>query len=101
MSYQTIIEQYRTSLQTAYRQALDADMLLDELQKKGQGKFAAIFRADAGFTCDANRFVPYVQELGEQLQAFEAEPDPALLATLVKQLELVLSTLNQLRQSIK
>ncbi|SHH96853.1 hypothetical protein [Ferrimonas marina] len=101
MSYDTIIEQYRTSLQAAYRQALDADSLLEAMQKEGKGKFAAVFREDAGFSCQANRFTPYVKELGEQLQAFEAEPNPEQLPEMVRKLELLLTTLQQLRQSLK
>ncbi|GAA5191506.1 prephenate dehydrogenase [Ferrimonas gelatinilytica] len=101
MSFDTIIEQYRSSLQTAYRQAVDADSLLEQLQSEGQGKFATIFRDDAGFQSRANRFTPYVQELAERLQAFEQQPDPEALPKMVKQLELLLTTLNQLRQKLK
>ncbi len=101
MSFDTIIEQYRSSLQTAYRQAVDADTLLEQLQKEGQGKFAAIFREDAGFRSRANRFTPYVQELAEQLQSFEQQPDPEALPTMVRQLELLLSTLAQLRAQLR
>ncbi|WP_298443751.1 prephenate dehydrogenase [uncultured Ferrimonas sp.] len=101
MSYQTIIDQFRNSLQTAYRQGIDADAVLDQLQKDGQGKFATIFADDAGFSTSANRFGPYIKELGETLIAFEQQPDNQQLAKMVKQLELLLTTLAQLRAQIK
>ncbi len=101
MSFDTVIEQYRQSLQAAYRQAVDADALLDGLQQDGKGKFSAIFRDDAGFETQANRFVPYVQELADALSRFEAEPNPEALPHMVQQLELLLTTLAQLRQQVK
>ncbi|ADN74702.1 conserved hypothetical protein [Ferrimonas balearica DSM 9799] len=101
MSFDTVIEQYRQSLQVAYRQSVDADALLDSLQQDGKGQFNAIFRDDAGFTTQASRFVPYVQELAEGLSQFEAEPNAEALPQMVQQLELVLSTLAQLRQQLK
>ncbi|QIZ78630.1 prephenate dehydrogenase [Ferrimonas lipolytica] len=101
MSYQTIIDQIRNSLQTAYRQGIDADAVLDQIQKDGQGKFAAIFTSEAGFSTDSNRFGPYVKEMGQSLIDFEANPSNDQLATLVKQLELLLTTLAQFRQQVK
>lgn len=101
MSYQTIIDHYRTSLQTAYRQAVDADTLLEQIQEQGHGKHQAVFRPDAGFRSQSNRFLPYVQELAEDLAKFEQAPEQAELARLVKQLETLLTTLAQLRQSLK
>ncbi|MBY6187683.1 hypothetical protein KUV89_13765 [Marinobacter hydrocarbonoclasticus] len=101
MSFDTVIEQYRQSLQVAYRQSVDADALLDGLQQDGKGKFNAIFREDAGFQTQANRFGPYVQELADSLSQFEAAPNAEALPQMVKQLELLLTTLAQLRQQAK
>ena len=39
----SIIEQLNTNLKIVYRQALDADKKLDELQQQGHGKFKALF----------------------------------------------------------
>ncbi|WP_028117213.1 hypothetical protein [Ferrimonas senticii] len=101
MSYQTIIDQLRNSLQTAYRQGIDADAVLDQLQQEGQGKFAAIFHQEAGFVTNANRFGPYIKELGDSLLSFEQQPDNAQLAKLVKQLELLFTTLGHFRNQVK
>lgn len=101
MSYQTIIDQIRNSLQTAYRQGIDADAVLDQLQKDGQGKFATIFNAESGFTSNSNRFGPYVKELGQDLLEFEQQQDKQQLAALVKKLELVLTTLAQFRSQVR
>ena len=46
---QAIIEKLNENLKVVYRQALDADKKLDELQQQGHGKFTALFTKDAGF----------------------------------------------------
>ena len=58
----SIIEQLNANLKIVYRQALDADKKLDELQQQGHGKFKALFGKDAGFDFEAKRFKPYVLE---------------------------------------
>ena len=59
----SIIEQLNANLKIVYRQALDADKKLDELQQQGHGKFKALFTADSGFTFEAKRFKPYVLDV--------------------------------------
>lgn len=44
MPYTKVLEQLTENLQLAYRQAIDADTRLDELQKAGMGKFSHIFK---------------------------------------------------------
>ena len=39
----SIIEQLNANLKIVYRQALDADKKLDELQQQGHGKFKALY----------------------------------------------------------
>ncbi len=101
MSYQTIITELRNSLQTAYRQSLDADAVLEQLQQQGQGKFATIFPTEAKFKTQSNRFGPYVSELADRLVAFEQQPNTTALAQLVQQMEVLLTTLSHFRQQVK
>uniref|UniRef100_E6XP33 Prephenate dehydrogenase n=1 Tax=Shewanella putrefaciens (strain 200) TaxID=399804 RepID=E6XP33_SHEP2 len=95
MPHTKVIEQLKENLQTAYRQAIDADAKLDELKKAGYGKFTSIFTADQGFIISSNRFLPYVQELVDDLTTLESQPtlDPVALETYVCQLGILLKTL--------
>lgn len=95
MPHTKAIEQLKENLQTAYRQAIDADAKLDELKKAGYGKFTSIFTADQGFIISSNRFLPYVQELVDDLTTLESQPtlDPVALETYVRQLGILLKTL--------
>ncbi len=64
-----VIEQLNANLKLIYRQALDADSQLDELQKQGHAKFTALFPKDAGFGIEAKRFKPYVLDLAADVEA--------------------------------
>ncbi|KZN29392.1 hypothetical protein [Pseudoalteromonas luteoviolacea] len=66
---QAIIEKLNENLKVVYRQALDADKKLDELQQQGHGKFAALFTKDAGFEFEAKRFKPYVLDVAADVDA--------------------------------
>ncbi|ESP91382.1 MULTISPECIES: hypothetical protein [Pseudoalteromonas] len=60
---QAIIEKLNENLKVVYRQSLDADKKLDELQQQGHGKFSSLFSKDAGFEFEAKRFKPYVLDV--------------------------------------
>ncbi|KZN47446.1 prephenate dehydrogenase [Pseudoalteromonas luteoviolacea] len=66
---QAIIEKLNENLKVVYRQALDADKKLDELQQQGHGKFASLFTKDAGFGFEAKRFKPYVLDVAADVDA--------------------------------
>ncbi|AOT09873.1 hypothetical protein [Pseudoalteromonas luteoviolacea] len=66
---QAIIEKLNENLKVVYRQALDADKKLDELQQQGHGKFASLFTKDAGFSFEAKRFKPYVLDVAADVDA--------------------------------
>ncbi|MFQ6371573.1 prephenate dehydrogenase [Shewanella sp. YIC-542] len=95
MTYAKVIAQLKTNLQTAYRQAVDADNSLDQLQQQGHAKFAKIFTDEQGFTTSSTRFLPYVQELADIVARLEEETSPSQeqLEHLVKQLAILLQTL--------
>jgi hypothetical protein len=69
----SIIEQLNANLKIVYRQALDADKKLDELQQQGHGKFKALFAADAGFSFEAKRFKPYVLDVAADVESLSSE----------------------------
>lgn len=95
MPHTKVIEQLKENLQIAYRQAIDADAKLDELKKAGHGNFTSIFTAEQGFIASSNRFLPYVQELVDDLTRMEEYEalDPKELETYVRQLGALLQTL--------
>ncbi|MBQ4834242.1 prephenate dehydrogenase [Pseudoalteromonas sp. MMG010] len=70
---ESIIEQLNANLKIVYRQALDADKKLDELQQQGHGKFTALFAADAGFNFEAKRFKPYVLDVAADVESLNGE----------------------------
>lgn len=92
------------TIQTLYRKAIDADSAINKLQQEQKGKFQAIFATDSGFTTQARRFSPYIEEIAQDWQALknmdEAEAKAAL-APLVKKIELALVTIQQFSESLK
>ncbi|QSX33326.1 prephenate dehydrogenase [Shewanella avicenniae] len=98
MPYGNVIPQLMTNLQTAYRQAVDADAKLDQLQQAGHAKFSKIFTVEQGFNTQSTRFLPYVKELAEAVAKLEQAEDQALLESIVKRLGLILMTLAQFKE---
>ena len=66
---QAVIEKLNENLKVVYRQALDADKKLDELQQQGHGKFTALFDKNAGFGFEAKRFKPYVLDVAGDVES--------------------------------
>jgi primosomal protein N'' len=100
---QAVHQQLQETIQTLHRKAVDADQILDNLQRDQKGKFAAVFADDSGFTTSAKRFGPYVQEIASDWQALKELDDDAAkqaLAPLVKKIELALVTIAQFQQSL-
>ncbi|WP_440054244.1 prephenate dehydrogenase [Pseudoalteromonas sp. T1lg65] len=84
---QSVIDKLNENLKLAYRQAVDADSKLDELQKQGHGKFKALFSEDAGFSFEAKRFKPYLLDVAADVEALskaESLDEQQLKQTIVK-----------------
>ena len=96
-----VISALNDNLQSIYRKAVDADNFLEQAQSKGQGKFAAIFKGDSPFNITSKRFLPYVQEIADDISKLNTE-DKELLQTqlpeIVKKIELLLKTLLEFKQ---
>ncbi|MEZ9139783.1 MULTISPECIES: prephenate dehydrogenase [unclassified Shewanella] len=103
MPYTQVIQQLKESLQTGYRQAIDADKRLDELRQAGHGKFVAIFTEEQGFTQKSNRFLPYVQELANELEELQGltHIPPEALEAHVQKIAALLKTLHLFKQNTK
>lgn len=90
-----VIEKLNDNLKVVYRQALDADKKLDELQQQGHGKFASLFTQEAGFTFEAKRFKPYVLDVAADVEALSKETvlDEKKLTLTVNKLQNLLTLL--------
>lgn len=87
---QSVIQSLKQNLKVIYRKAVDADNRLKQLQQSGMGKHGRIFVEAAGFTVESRLFLPYVQELSEDIETLEKlSPDEqqSALATVVKKVE--------------
>ncbi|WP_299491337.1 prephenate dehydrogenase [uncultured Shewanella sp.] len=103
MPHTKVQAQLQNNLQTAYRQALDADKKLDELKKSGHVKFSAIFKKEQHFSTQSDRFKPYVQELATEMEALpeEKEAFTQALNQFLPKLALLLQTLEAFKKNTK
>lgn len=93
---QNVHQHIQATLKDIYRKAIDADAQLDKLNQQNQGKFQAIFKKDEGFSTQAKRFLPYVEELSDDFTALQALSDEALqqaLPAFIVKLNVMLKTL--------
>ncbi|GAA5215491.1 prephenate dehydrogenase [Corallincola platygyrae] len=99
-----LYEHLSNNLKQAYRQAIDADAILNEMLKLDVGKFNAVFTEESGFETESVRFKPYVEELAEQmegLKTLEGETFEQALKAWVGKLELLLRTLAEFKRNLK
>ncbi|MDP5031959.1 MAG: hypothetical protein NWQ54_02880 [Paraglaciecola sp.] len=101
---QSIIQKLAENLQLIYRKAIDADHIIGQLRNDGKGKFTAIFPDSAGFEHQGKFFKPYVEEVAKailELSEQDEETQKKNIATIAKQMELLLSTLGQFQSSVR
>ena len=99
-----ILVQLKENLQLIYRKAVDADSRLNELHSQGHGKFQEVFSQDSVFTVKSKRFGPYVDEVAKDIMSLEGkdiEPMQEALPSIIKKMELLLSTLAQFKGAMK
>ncbi|WP_396588906.1 hypothetical protein [Bermanella sp. R86510] len=79
--------------------AQQADEIIEELNAEDKAKFTAIFPKHSLFRVEANRFLPYIEELDHDYQNLPSDvQDPAfepLLTDLVKKMERLQMILQQ------
>jgi hypothetical protein len=81
------------------KKSLTADATLADLRTKKLASFDAIFKTDAGFSCQENTFQPYVEEIANELLEWQQSQDQVLLIALVKKIEQLFTVLSQFEQS--
>lgn len=95
----TINQQLIDNISIILKKSLAADATLADLRDQKKAGFKAIFTADAGFECSSNNFQPYVQEVADDLLAWQSTKDQQLLVKLVKKIEQLFNVLGNFEQS--
>ena len=95
----TVSQQLVENISIILKQSLSADATLSDLREKKQASFEAIFTKDAGFTCSANTFQPYVEEVANDLVFWQKTSDQATLISIVKKIEQLFTVLGSFEQS--
>ncbi len=93
-----IQEKLNLNLKEIYPLAQKADEQLETLKDQEKGRFSAIFQADSGFTANANRFLPYLIELSEEvrkLPQIEVEAFNTELQTILEKIQKMHLILNR------
>jgi hypothetical protein len=96
---EVVSKQLIENLSIILKQSLTADATLADLREKKQASFAAIFTKDAGFTCSANTFQPYVEEVANDLVFWQKTSDQQTLIAIVKKIEQLFKVLGNFAQS--
>jgi len=98
-----LLNQLDANLKELYRKAVDADLMLEQLQQQGHGKYQQIFPADGVFQANSNRFMPYLTESAELVAAIRQTQqfNTATLELLVKQLKQLHQTLAVFRTALQ
>jgi hypothetical protein len=95
-----IEQQLIENISVILKKSLTADATLADLRENKKAGFEAIFKKDAGFTCTADTFQPYVQELADDLLHWqENKSQQELLIPLVKKIEQLFTVLAGFEQS--
>lgn len=95
-----IEQQLIENISVILKKSLTADATLADLRENKKAGFEAIFKEDAGFTCTADTFQPYVQELADDLLHWqENKSQQELLIPLVKKIEQLFTVLAGFEQS--
>ncbi len=104
MPHSQLFAALQENIRLIYRQSLDADKSIDDLQQQDMAKFSAIFSEQHGFIAKSDRFVPYSQELGADLvilQQADEKDVPTLVQPLVAKIEIQLQLLQVFKSNFK
>lgn len=96
---EAINQQLIDNISIILKKSLAADATLSALREEKKAGFAAIFKADAGFNCSANTFQPYVEEIADDLMAWQKTPEQSKLVSLVKKIEQLFKVLESFEKS--
>jgi hypothetical protein len=96
---QAIEQQLIENISLILKRSLTADATLADLRQQKKAGFEAIFKKDAGFTSSANTFQPYVEEIANDLLAWQQDKSQQVLISLVKKIEQLFTVLSNFEQS--
>jgi len=95
-----IEQQLIENISLILKRSLTADATLADLRENKKAGFEAIFKKDAAFNCSANTFQPYVEEVADDLLAWQAnKTQQQLLIPLVKKIEQLFTVLAGFEQT--
>jgi len=96
---ENINQQLIDNISQILKRSLTADATLSDLREKGKATFKSIFTKEAGFNCTADTFQPYVEEIADDLLAWQESKDQTLLIALVKKIEPLFTVLANFEQT--
>lgn len=95
-----IEQQLIENISIILKRSLTADATLADLREQQKASFEAIFKKEAGFTCSANTFQPYVEEIADDLLHWQAhKEEQQRLIPLVKKIEQLFTVLSGFEQT--
>jgi primosomal protein N'' len=94
-----INQQLIKNISSILKMSLSADATLMDLRVRKETGFSTIFSKDAGFSCSANTFQPYVQELADNLLLWQQNQEQTSLVKVVKQIEKLFTVLGSFEKS--
>ena len=95
-----IEQQLIENISLILKRSLTADATLADLRENKKAAFETIFKKDAGFNCSANTFQPYVEEMADDLLAWqEDKTQQQVLISLVKKIEQLFTVLARFEQT--
>lgn len=93
-----IEQQLIENISIILKKSLSADATLADLRDKKKASFQAVFKNENVFTCSANTFQPYVEEVADDLLQWQQSQDQQLLVALVKKIEQLFTVLASFEQ---
>lgn len=96
---EAVNQQLIDNISIILKKSLTADATLVDLREQKKAGFSAIFTKDAGFNCSANTFQPYVEEVADDLLAWQKSKNTEQLVTLVKKIEQLFNVLANFEKS--
>ncbi|MFM2477903.1 hypothetical protein [Celerinatantimonas sp. MCCC 1A17872] len=102
MNQEKVIEQLKVNIKAIYHKAVDADKVISAQQADGLGQFDKIFVDNSPFSTESDHFLPYVEELANDLLRLQQSEDEqsfkTVLEALVVKIELAHKTLASFKQ---
>jgi|TARA_B110000908_G_C10137143_1_gene394993 primosomal protein N'' len=95
-----INQQLIDNISIILKKSLSADATLADLREAKKAGFDSIFKKESGFSCTANTFQPYVEEVADDLLAWQQSQTQEILIAIVKKIEQLFTVLANFEQSI-